>query len=135
MDLFARNGRALVSSCVIAMICAALGCSDGGDGKAHAGPNPILFVTQVPVSGFAVASSLFANHKATILDTPRGGDLYIRYPDGKLRNLTHEAGFGADGLQDGKGIAVREPSVHWSGDKALFSMIVGGASKQFEVAT
>lgn len=49
----------------------------------------------------------------------------LRYPDGSLRNLTQEAGFGNDGLQGTNAIAVREPSVHWSGTKALFSMVVG----------
>jgi hypothetical protein len=44
----------------------------------------------------------------------------IRYPDGTLRNLTKAAGFGT-------AIAVREPSVHWGGKKALFSMVVDGA--------
>lgn len=41
----------------------------------------------------------------------------IRYPDGTLRNLTRDAGFG-DGVQQGaNAIAVREPSVHWSGNR------------------
>jgi hypothetical protein len=46
---------------------------------------------------------------------PRGGDLMLRYPDGSLRNLTREAGFGNEGLQGAAAIAVREPAVHWSG--------------------
>ncbi len=57
----------------------------------------------------------------------------IRYPDGSLRNLTKEAGFGVDGLQIGvNAIAVREPAVHWGGKKAVFSMIVGGPSRQYD---
>ena len=49
---------------------------------------------------------------------PRGGDLWIRYPDGTLRNLTAEAGYGTTpALQ----IAVRDPYPHWDGTKALFT--------------
>jgi hypothetical protein len=42
-----------------------------------------------------------------------------------LKNLTRAAGFGTNGAQHGNGIAVRDPSIHWSGTKALFSMVVG----------
>lgn len=56
----------------------------------------------------------------------------LRYPDGALRNLTKEAGFGMDGLQGDKAIAVREPAVHWSGTKALFSMVVGAPPRQYQ---
>lgn len=55
----------------------------------------------------------------------------IRYPDGSVRNLTKEAGFGMDGQQGAAAIAVREPSVHWSGNKALFSMLVGAPVKRY----
>lgn len=88
---------------------------------------PILFVTQPPFGAdFISVNATFGNHQARTALTPRGGDLYIRYGDGSLRNLTAEAGFG---LQVGKEIAVREPSVHWSGAKALFAMVVGGTTK------
>ena len=89
--------------------------------------NPILFVTQVPVAlDYLTIASTFGNHQPTPRAVPRGGDLWIRYGDGTLRNLTKEAGFGApSGFQGAKAIAVREPSVHWSGTKAVFSMIVG----------
>lgn len=94
--------------------------------------NPILFVTQVPTStDFSSRVATFANHITQIKLTPRGGDLMIRYPDGTLRNLTKEAGFGTDGLQGAGAIAVREPSVHWSGSKALFSMVIGAPTKQY----
>ena len=63
---------------------------------------------------------------AYVGSTPRGGDLYIRYADGTLRNLTAEAGYG---LTADQAIAVREPCVHWSGSKALFSMVIGGTTK------
>ncbi|HVT35742.1 MAG TPA: hypothetical protein VHE37_09160, partial [Nevskiaceae bacterium] len=57
--------------------------------------------------------------------------------DGTLRNLTAEAGFGLpSGPQDGpNAIAVRQPTVHWSGTKAVFAMLVGGAPKQYAVST
>ncbi|HET6956948.1 MAG TPA: hypothetical protein VFI56_10210, partial [Vicinamibacterales bacterium] len=99
-------------------------------------PNPILFVTQVPVPGdFTSIGSTFGNQQGSAQSVARGGDLWIRYGDGSLKNLTQAAGFGVSGLQGASSIAVREPSVHWSGAKALFSMVVGGASKQYEVGT
>jgi Hydrazine synthase alpha subunit middle domain len=98
--------------------------------------NPILFVTQVPTIGgdvFGSITSTFANHIPTIDRVVRGGDLMIRYPDGSLRNLTREAGFGESAeRQLSRAIAVRDPSVHWSGTKALFSMLVGAATRQYE---
>jgi len=88
--------------------------------------NPILFVTQVPLpTDINNIVSTFGNHRAGIQAAPRGGDLYIRYADGALRNLTEAAGFGTAGLQGDNAIAVRDPCVHWSGKKALFSMVVG----------
>lgn len=89
--------------------------------------NPILFVTQFPIPGdFMTIGSVFGNHFADTERVGRGGDLYIRYPDGMLRNLTQEAGFGvASGFQGANSIAVRDPAVHWSGTKAIFSMVVG----------
>jgi len=100
--------------------------------------NPILFVTQVPVSSgdpFASRLSAFANHMPDMGAVPRGGDLMIRYPDGTLRNLTEEAGYGNSGFQGAKSIAVREPTVHWSGTKAIFSMIVGSPVGQYDAVT
>jgi hydrazine synthase alpha subunit-like protein len=94
-------------------------------------PYGILFVTQVPVAGFNVVTSTFGNHGADVRQVPRGGDLWARYDDGTLRNLTAEAGFGEAGQQGAKAIAVREPSVHWGGRKALFSMLVGAPAQQY----
>ena len=96
-------------------------------------PHPILFVTQMPISlDFAAIGSVFANHRANIALSGRGGDLYIRYPDGSLRNLTREAGFGtAASFQGANAIAVRDPAVHWSGTKAVFSMVVGAPAQQY----
>jgi hypothetical protein len=94
--------------------------------------HPILFVTQVPhAADFTAITSTFGNHSGQIDSVPRGGDLWIRYPDGTLRNLTRAAGYGMDGRQGANAIAVREPSVHWSGTKALFSMVVG-APEQYQ---
>ena len=106
-----------------------------GPAPSPVGPiqNPILFAAQAPTLGdFASRGSTFGNHRADVNRVIRGGDLMIRYPDGSLRNLTKEAGFGMEGFQGDKAIAVREPSVHWSGQKALFSMVVGGAAVQFQ---
>src|SRR5688572_19985683 len=94
--------------------------------------NPILFVTQIPIPGdFTTVASTFGNHSGQINSAPRGGDLWIRYPDGTMKNLTRAAGFGVEGHQGNGAIAVREPSVHWSGTKALFSMVVG-APQQYQ---
>lgn len=97
---------------------------------------PILFVTQVPTpADFATIGAVFANHKGAVTDAPRGGDLWIRYPNGTLKNLTAAAGYGTTGMQGAGGIAVREPAVHWDGTKAVFSMVIGSPTRQYEVAT
>ncbi len=101
--------------------------SDGQSVQAQNALPAIMFVTQPPFGGdFASANAVFGNHNPYTGSTPRGGDLYIRYGDGSLRNLTAEAGFGQ---RAGEEIAVREPSIHWSGAKAVFSMVVGGTTK------
>jgi hypothetical protein len=106
-------------------------------GIAHAQttPYPILFVTQVPVPvDFATIGSTFANHSASPGSVYRGGDLWIRYTDGTLKNLTATAGFGSSAqFQGTDAIAVRDPAVHWNGTKAVFSMVVGAPTQQFEV--
>ena len=84
---------------------------------------------------FATIESVFGNHLSDVESAPRGGDLWIRYPDGTLKNLTEAAGFGQPGLQGVRAIAVREPSVHWSGSKALFSMVIGSNLRQYEYGT
>jgi len=98
-------------------------------------PNPILFVTQVPLpresNGNAVSNSvlsvvsLFGNHLADTASAGRGGDLWVRLTNGALVNLTRAAHFGVAGPQHTNGIAVRDPHIHWSGNKAIFSMVVG----------
>jgi hypothetical protein len=104
---------------------------------AAARPYPILFVTQTPnPTGFGSVAEVFGNHNSGVWAAPRGGDLYILYPDDTLRNLTAAAGYGvATGFQGATAIAVREPSVHWSGGKALFSMIVGAPAQQYAIPT
>src|SRR5678815_1901671 len=78
--------------------------------------NAVLFVTQVPlpheqnalsVSHVAVSVvSALGNHLADTAHAGRGGDLWIRYANGALTNLTRLAGFGTNGPQHGTGIAV-----------------------------
>ncbi len=98
-------------------------------------PNPVLFVTQVPDGSFGGVAAVFGNHYPSPDIAPRGGDLMIRYPDGTLRYLTQEAGYGSNGMQGANAIAVREPCVHWSGTKALFSMVVGAPTAQYQYKT
>jgi Hydrazine synthase alpha subunit middle domain len=99
-------------------------------------PNPVMFVTQVPVpQDFTTIGSLFGNHMGSVGSAARGGDLWIRYGDGTLKNLTQAAGYGTTGFQGATSIAVREPNVHWGGAKAVFSMVMGGATQQYQVTT
>jgi len=98
-------------------------------------PNPIVFATQVPVpTDFATIGSVFANHQSGLGSVARGGDLMILYPNRQLCNLTRAAGLGESGVgQNGpNAIAVRDPDVHFDGQRVLFSMVVGGAPRQFE---
>lgn len=99
-------------------------------------PHPIVFVTQVPVpSDFTTIGSTFGNHLATQQAVARGGDLWIRYPDGTLRNLTAAAGVGSSGLQGANAIAVRDPSPHWEGRKIVFSAVVGAPTQRYQEPT
>ena len=115
------------------LLVALLGFASAGAG-AQALPNPILYVTQVPTAeDFGNAFSTFGSHFSGPMEAPRGGDLMIRYPDGAVRNLTREAGFGAAAVFQGEdAIAVRDPDVHWSGTKAIFAMVIGAPSEQYE---
>ena len=68
--------------------------------------NGIVFVTQVPMrDDFTTIASTFGNHLSSIQSVPRGGDLWIRYSNGSLKNLTKAAGYGMDGLQAANAIA------------------------------
>jgi hypothetical protein len=124
-----RKNQFLGIGLVLAVACASVTES------AQTVQSAILFVTQVPIApDFATIGSVFANHHATMETVGRGGDLYIRYGDGSLKNLTHTAGYGvASGMQGATSIAVRDPSVHWDGKKALFSMVVGAPTQQYQV--
>lgn len=85
--------------------------------------------------GFTTIGATFGNHQAGLADVARGGDLWIRYGDGTLRNLTAAAGYGfsgAGGFQDENAIAVRDPAVHWNGEKAIFSMVIGAAEARYQ---
>lgn len=96
-------------------------------------PYPILFVTQPPLpQDFTTMNAVFGNHQADLQSSNRGGDLWIRYPDGALKNLTAAAGYGMDGFQGANAIAVRDPAVHWDGNKALFSMVIGAPTQQYQ---
>jgi len=103
----------------------------------QAGPtNAILFVTQVPIPGdFTTIGSTFGNQQAVPDSCGRGGDLYVGYPDGTVKNLTRAAGYGKWGDQSTNGIAVRQPSVYWNGKKAVFSMVVGTPKRQYDYGT
>ncbi len=115
------------SAALFALGLAACGLGGGSESDPVVTPNPILFVTQVPVvADFITIGSTFGNHDGNVYSAARGGDLWIRYEDGTLRNLTAEAGFGDPAVfQGANAIAVREPCVHWSGTRAVFSMAVG----------
>ena len=107
----------------------------GGGSAVPALLNPILFVTQIPIpeerndnsvsNTFVSVVSPLGNHLGDTIHAARGGDLWLRYTNGALKNLTRAAGFGTNGSQNGVGIAVRDPRVHWSGGRAIFSMVAG----------
>jgi Hydrazine synthase alpha subunit middle domain len=90
-------------------------------------PHPIVFVTQTPFGqDFTNVMSTFGTHRGTTESAPRGGDLWIRYADGTLRNLTAAAGYGTTPSTQ---IAVRDPHPHWDGTRVLISMVVGGTTQ------
>jgi hypothetical protein len=94
----------------------------------------IVFVTQPPFpADFATVNSTFANHRGDLDAVPRGGDLYIRYQDGTLKNLTAAAGFGSSGFQGASSIAVRDPFPHFDGTKVAFSMLIGAPTQRYQV--
>ncbi len=122
------RGLALAGACMSMMIAAKASAAPPAQAAVLA--NPVLFVTQFPISeDFASIGSVFANHSGAMASAGRGGDLWIRYADGSLRNLTQEAGYGMSGLQGADAIAVRDPAVHWSGTRAVFSMVIGAPNQ------
>src|SRR5260221_7951792 len=105
--------------------------------------NPILFVTQVQMpkeinglvsNTFLSVVSLFGNQRADTTHAGRGGDLWLMTTNGGLVNLTRKANFGTSGSQDGIGIGVRDPAIHWTGGKAVFRMVVGAPTNANDVA-
>jgi hypothetical protein len=96
--------------------------------------NSVVFVTQPPIpreinssitNTFLSVVTIFGNHLPDTAHCARGGDLWLMLPNTNLVNLTRNAGFGTNGVQDGVGIAVRDPKISWDGKKVLFSMVVG----------
>ena len=96
--------------------------------------NPIVFVTQPPIwhelnggisNTFLSVVTIFGNQRADTAHAGRGGDLWLLTTNQTLVNLTRKGGFGTNGFQHGIGIDVRDPQIHWSGKKVLFSMVVG----------
>src|ERR1041385_9087456 len=96
--------------------------------------NPIVFVTQPPIARelnstvsntFLSVVTEFGNHLPDTAHAGRGGDLWLMTTNLGLVNLTRRAGFGTNGVQAGVGIDARDPAIHWSGKKLLFSMLVG----------
>lgn len=98
---------------------------------------PILFVTQVPMpeevntrdvqNSYQSCVSPFSNHLPDTAHAGRGGSLWVRFGDGSVVNLLAVADW--SGIPGGKpgvnAIAVRNPAVNWTADKALFSMVIG----------
>ena len=96
--------------------------------------NPIVFVAQPPIprelngtvlNTFLSVVTIFGNQRADTAHASRGGDLMLLTTNLATVNLTRKAGFGTNGIQHGIGIDVRDPAIHWSGKKVLFSMVVG----------
>ena len=62
-------------------------------------PYPILFVTQPPFPGdFTSFNAVFGNHHPDLQSSNRGGDLWVLYPNGHLKNLTAAAGYGSGAI-------------------------------------
>ncbi len=96
--------------------------------------NPIVFVTQPPIPNefngmvsntFLSVVTIFGNQRSDTVHAARGGDLWLMTTNLGLVNLTRNGGFGSSGVQNRVGIDVRDPQIHWSGKKVLFSMVVG----------
>ena len=102
--------------------------------------NPILFVTQVPIpeevntrdltQSFMSTVSPFGNHLADTTHAGRGGSLLVRFNNAQVVDLLAAADWSAipGGKPAADAMAVRNPSVHWSAGKAIFSMTTGKPS-------
>src|SRR5690242_6568504 len=80
--------------------------------------NPVVFVAQPPIpyeingsitNTLLNVTTIFGNHLPDPRHCARGGDLWLMLPNTYLVNLTRKGGFGTNGVQDGVGIAVRDP--------------------------
>ncbi len=116
----------------------------------------VLYVTQTPIPDESLAPNhVNAQNKINVTTTmpspladtlhaARGGALMIRYANSATpRNLTAAAGFGGSidanqnytGFQGAGSLAVQRPFMHWSGTKAIFSMVVGGPANAGDTST
>ncbi len=133
------NGQAL-ARCLIALGFLLLSTSYATPFNEHENTldNPLLFALVVPpfnTNGtFGHQLETFGNHLTGMQEAPRGGDLCLMDVNGNVRFLTREAGFGVESgeVQAENAIAVRQPCVHWDGNKALFSMVVGGPVREYD---
>lgn len=130
--------------CATFALCWGLGVSLVAAGNpAH----PILFVTQVPMPeevnsrdvtvSYQSCVSPFSNHLADTAHAARGGSLHVRFQDGQVVDLLQVADWTAipGGKPAANSIAVRNPSVNWAGDKAVFSMVVGAPTSPSDTTT
>lgn len=130
--MFRRLSKLCTVSLLLFVILLGLNRRSQAESEAFSNTHPILFITQTPTpADFIAVASVFGNHDPSLRKTPRGGDLWIRYPDGTLKNLTETAGYGTSGFQGNNSIAVRDPQVHWDGNKAIFSMVIGATEQQY----
>ncbi|MEA3208916.1 MAG: hypothetical protein QOE70_1973 [Chthoniobacter sp.] len=109
--------------------------------------NPILFVTQVPmpeevnsrdvVASYQSCVSPFSNHLGDTAHAGRGGSLEVRFSNGQVVDLLAVADWSAipGGKPASNTVAVRNPSVNWTADKALFSMVIGAPSGPADTTT
>jgi hypothetical protein len=108
---------------------------------------PVLFVTQVPMpeevnsrtvsQSYQSCVSPFSNHLPDTAHAGRGGSLWVRFGDGTVVNLLAVADW--SGIPGGKPgvntIAVRNPAVNWTADKAIFSMVIGAPTSGTDATT
>jgi len=121
--------------------------------QAAALSNPLIFVSQTPVlsgeADIATVTGTFSTHLPSLQAAPRGGSLHILYPDGTLRDLLADAiaeacanarpacadvgSFAVNGSNIlTNAHAVREPTVHWDGNKVLFSLLTKVSQARFQ---
>jgi hypothetical protein len=139
MKSYLRGASRMRWNRVVVAIVLAL-CSICGALRAGNPANPILFVTQTPMpeevnsrdvlTSYQSCVSPFSNHLADTAHAGRGGSLYIRFNDGQIINMLNVADWTAisGGQPAANTVAVRNPAVNWTADKAIFSMVIGAPS-------